>query len=188
MQGMMTDQEFIGEIKRIRGMGPLGMAEMREFLKRPGHLDRLFDLAIRGARPKREPTRATRCRVPDDFPDQAQKDKAKAFWALRGRPDLAQRVDDQADGFRDYHIGRGTLGADWPRTWGTWMRNALRIEKPPPGWNDRTGKATESPEVWEWRLKAYHHGVPDDGIVKGYWRADWGPLPGSPGCRAPSIN
>lgn len=182
----MDDLEFGNKIKALRG----DLSGMREFLKQPGHLDRLYDLAIKGAaiKPKRAPKAKPRSQLPDGFPDQPQIDRAKAFWALRGRMDLVGAIQDQADQFRDHHTGRGTLAADWPATWGTWMRNAPRMTRPPPGWEDKTGKSTETPEVWKWRVKAYREGHPDDNIAKGYWRADWGPLPGQPGCRAPTIN
>lgn len=178
----MTDAEFAAEITKLRK----DVASMRAFLKIPGHLDRLFDLAIVGAgKPKREPRRKARTALPAAFPDQAQIDRAKGFWAQAKRHDLVVTAQAQAEGFRDYHIGRGTLAADWPATWGTWMRNALRINKAP--WGQQT--VQDQPvgvEVWRWRVNAFHNGDDEQAIRAGYWKADWGPKPGEPGCRAPN--
>jgi hypothetical protein len=180
----MDDLEYVAKIKEMRADEKNGKHRMREFLKLPGHLDRLFDLAIK-AGSKKPPKHKSRSGLPDGFPDQPQKDRAKGFWAQKHRQDLVATVEDQAAHFRDYHLGAGTLAADWPATWGTWMRNALSYNRQP--WGQQTRPDTgETLDVWRWRSKAFHDGIPDEQIPKGYWKDSWGPKPGEPGCRAPN--
>jgi len=184
----MTDLEFVAKIKELRS----DVAKMRDFLKQPGHLDRLYDLAIK-AGSKKPPKHKARSALPatrlpdgtwspDSFPDDAMKTVAKGFWAMRKRPDLVADVDHQADLFRDHHFGKGTLAADWPATWRTWMSNALRFNRVAPG-APETAHVTL--ETWRWRVKAYYHGEPETQVPKGYWKDSWGPKPGEAGCLAP---
>lgn len=35
-------------------------------------------------------------------------------------------VDGEADSFRDYHLARGSLMADWSAAWRTWIRTSVR--------------------------------------------------------------
>lgn len=179
----MTDQEFSEELKRLRS----DLVAMRAFLKIPGHLDRLYDLAIK-AGGKKPPRTKARSGLPVAFPDQGQIDRAKGFWAVRKRRDLSEDFQHQVEAFRDYHIGRGTLAADWPATWGTWMRNALKFNPVPfrGGQQVNFPQIGETPEVWRWRINAFHKGDPDEQIRPGYWKDAWGPKPGEPGCRAPN--
>lgn len=179
----MDDGEFGAKIKALRS----DLRAMRDFLKIPGHLDRLYDLAIIGAgKPKRQPKHKRRTSLPDAFPDQAQIDRAKGFWIQRKRRDLYDDAQHQAEAFRDHHLGKGTLAADWPATWGTWMRNALRFS-PKPGVNTSLNypQAVETLAVWKWRVDTFHRGDEEQNIEKGYWNPAWGPRPGEPGCRAP---
>lgn len=182
----MTDEEFISKIKEIRADKANGLHKMREFLKQPGYLDRLFDLAI-SAKPKKLPKNKARSSLPEGFPDQAQIDRAKGFWAQAKRQDLVIDAQGQADAFRDYHIGKGTLAADWPATWGTWMRNALRMNRAPWGQPTVPDKG-ETLEVWRWRMKTFRQGDEEESLPPGYWKDAWGPKPGELGFRGPSIN
>lgn len=185
----MNDEEFIQQIKAFRADKLNGLQKMREFLKQPGHLDRLFDLAITGAgKPKKPPKIKARSQLPDGFPDQAQIDRAKGFWAMRKRRDLFNDAQHQADAFRDYHLGRGTLAADWNATWGTWMRNALTFSRQNPRETSDFAQAAETLEVWRWRVQTFHNGEEENGLPKGYWKDVWGPKPGETGCRAPRMN
>lgn len=181
----MDDIEFCNKIKEMRADKTTGLQKMREFLKQPGHLDRLFDLAIKGAgKPKKPPKNKARSSLPDAFPDQALLDVAKGFWALSKRQDLVADVQGQAEHFRDHHIGAGTLAADWPATWRTWMRKALKFNRVP--WGQPTSAvAATRVEDWRWRVKIFHQGDPENGIDPGYWKDGWGPKPGEPGCQAP---
>ena len=178
----MDDAEFGAKIKELRN----SKEAMREFLKLPGHLDRLFDLAIKAAK-KKPPKRKNRSDLPLGFPDGPQINRAKGFWAQSKRPDLVAMAEAQAAEFRDYHIGAGTLAADWPATWGTWFRRAIRIVKPPSKFDRFQEQATaETPEIWRWRIQTFHRGSSEDNLPIGYWLEKWGPKPGEPGCRAPN--
>lgn len=179
----MDDIEFVAKVKTLRENIPA----MREFLKTPGHLDRLFDLAIKGA--KKPPKSKARSSLPPGFPDKPQIDRAKGFWAMEKRPDLVFVADGQAAEFRDYHQGRGTLAADWMATWGTWMRRALQYTRPP-----RTGPVAvemvfEQTNIAGWvrRLELFHFGDADDNYPApaGGWSPKWGAKPGEPGNRVP---
>ena len=179
-----TDQEFVEQIKEIRGDLKNGLVRMREFLKKPGHLDRLFTLAIKAGE-KKPVKHKGRSLLPTDFPDQAQILRARGFWAQRKRHDLVQDIQGQVEAFRDHHLGAGTLAADWNATWGTWMRNALRMNRAP--WGQQTQPDTgETLEVWRWRVKTFHQGDDDQAVAPGYWKDSWGPKPGELGCRAPT--
>lgn len=180
----MEDWEFIKKVQEIRALkGPDALQRMREFLKLPGHLDRLFDMAARGAKKKPVQHKA-RSSLPAGFPDDLQKDRAKSFWAIRKRHDLVGTAGEEAEAFRDHHVGAGTLAADWPATWMTWVRRALKVNKAP--WGQPTVNMDAATLAdWRWRLKAFREGDDEQGIRPGYWRETWGPKPGEPGCRAP---
>jgi hypothetical protein len=79
-------------------------------------LERETPPATQGA-PKRKPTRT---RVTDDFAPT----EATLTWAAERWP--AVNVADEVEGFVLYHQGRGSLMADWQRTFQTWIRNAGR--------------------------------------------------------------
>ena len=73
----MDDAEFGAKIKELRN----SKEAMREFLKLPGHLDRLFDLAIKGAgKPKKPSKTKPRSQLPDNFPPANLVDVAKGHW------------------------------------------------------------------------------------------------------------
>lgn len=167
---MLTDLEFVAEIKRLRSSVPA----LREFLKAPGHLDRLLDLAIK-AGSKKPPKHKSRTSLPgtqlpdgswtpDSFPDQSQKDRAKGFWAQRKRFDLVGVIEDEVAAFRDYHVGHGTLAADWPATWATWFRRSLKNKSVAA---DGHTTAHEDLATWRWRLKTFREGDPRSGHPEG---------------------
>ena len=137
------------------------------------------------ARPK------TKTRVPDDFPTTAAKLAAVEYWRKRGREDLCQKVEDQADQFHDYHTSNGTKALDWPATWRTWVRNALEFNRAPAGPYPRFGVVSGGADDfvntneggWVARLQIFHFGNPEDGVAAGFWPPKYGPPPGRPGCR-----
>lgn len=176
----MDDHEFGAKIKALRD----DTGAMREFLRQPGHLARLYDLAIKGAG-KKPAKHKNRTALPDGLPDQVMKDAARSFWALRKRRDLMNDVDHQAQAFRDHHLGKGTLAADWAATWRTWMTNALRFSPKHPADSLNYPEAVETLAVWKERLRLFRDGDTDDRVAPGYWKDAWGPKPGEPGCRAP---
>ena len=57
--------------------------------------------------------------LPDDY----------RTWATEHRPDLADRLDGIADGFRDYHLSKGTRSANWQAEWRRWIHRE-RAPKP----------------------------------------------------------
>lgn len=75
--------------------------------------------------PKRE--RRVLSDLPDDCPSQTDREAAAGYWRDRGREDLCARLGDEADAFRDHHRSRASRMADWPATWRTWYRNAVKF-------------------------------------------------------------
>jgi len=65
--------------------------------------------------------------IPDGFPDEKAKTKAKAYWSKKGRTDLD--VDDQADEFRTYCEANGKQYLDWNAGFKTWYVRAIKFNK-----------------------------------------------------------
>lgn len=64
------------------------------------------------------PTIAKRQRLTEEWiPSPAEREFAEAHGA---------DVDGEADSFRDYHLARGSLMADWSAAWRTWIRASVR--------------------------------------------------------------
>ncbi len=70
-----------------------------------------------------------RSQLPEGFPPKELLHDAAQFLGAHGRIDLANDIRAQVDQFRDHHLGHGTLAADWPATWRTWYRNALKFNR-----------------------------------------------------------
>lgn len=47
----------------------------------------------------------------------------------RGKRLTDSDIGRQAEGFRDYHLSKGTLGQDWQAAWRTWIRNSIDFGK-----------------------------------------------------------
>lgn len=60
----------------------------------------------------------------------------------------AQRIDDEAERFRDYHLARGSRFRDWDAAWRTWIGNALKFAA------SRGGNSREAPGDRQLRLIA----------------------------------
>lgn len=85
----------------------------------PARPEVLPELQTAGAdKPPRQPRRA---RVNDDF----KVTNGMRAWAAENAPGVD--LDSETAHFLDYHAGRGTVAADWTRTWHTWMRNAVKF-------------------------------------------------------------
>lgn len=68
------------------------------------------------------PKRARRCRLPPEWvPSDRNIDDAIA------RQFSAQDIDREATAYRDYHLAKGTLNADWDAAWRTWLGNARKF-------------------------------------------------------------
>jgi uncharacterized protein YdaU (DUF1376 family) len=90
------------------------------------------------------PSTPRKTALPPLFPGPPELAWAVKHWTDKGRPDLAARVQDEADQFRDYHGGKTrTLALDWPATWRTWARKALTMTRAPPG--------SRQPDKPEWK-------------------------------------
>lgn len=68
-----------------------------------------------------------RTKLPDDWrlPDDCRE------YAIRNGMQ-ASKISFEADQFKNYHIGRGNLMADWQAAWRTWVGNHLKFNAPKP--------------------------------------------------------
>lgn len=65
---------------------------------------------------------ARRCRLPPEWvPSDRNIDDAIA------RQFSEQDIDREATAYRDYHLAKGTLNADWDAAWRTWLGNARKF-------------------------------------------------------------
>lgn len=80
-------------------------------------------------KPKRE--RKVLSSLPDDCPNETDREAAVEFWRARGREDLCARLGDEVEAFRDHHRGKGDRMADWSAAWRTWRGNALKFNRAP---------------------------------------------------------
>lgn len=67
------------------------------------------------------PPKPRRSRVQDDF----EITDGMRAWAATNVPGID--IEAETAQFLDYHAGKGTVMADWTRTWHTWMRNARKF-------------------------------------------------------------
>lgn len=67
------------------------------------------------AKAKRKP----RCKLPDGFVPDATGSRKAADAGLDAAAELEK--------FRDHHVGKGTLAADWQATWRTWVSKAVEF-------------------------------------------------------------
>jgi len=75
-----------------------------------------------------KPMRAkARSSLPNDFPAETDQAWAQTHWLQRGRADLCNAMTEEIEKFRDHHTSRATMSADWPGSWRTWARNALKF-------------------------------------------------------------
>lgn len=65
--------------------------------------------------------------LPDGFPTEADLDWSRDYWLGKGRSDLCGFVSEEVEKFRDHHSGKLTASADWPGSWRTWARNAMKF-------------------------------------------------------------
>lgn len=71
-----------------------------------------------------------RRKMPEDWPAQADQEKAIAYWRKAGREDLVENLQAQISLARAHHLGKGTRSPDWPQIWITWYTRALEYNKP----------------------------------------------------------
>lgn len=87
------------------------------------------DIGASAGKPKRE--RKVLSSLPDDCPNQTDRDAAVEYWRDRGREDLCARLGDEVEAFRNHHRGKGDRMADWSAAWRTWRGNALKFNRAP---------------------------------------------------------
>lgn len=75
--------------------------------------------------PPKVPKRSRR-QLPEEFPLQADLEWAKTHWLKIGRVDLCNAMTEEIEKFRDHHRVKLTASADWPASWRTWARNAIK--------------------------------------------------------------
>lgn len=116
--------------------------------------------------------------IPDGFPDVEARAAAVAFWRKQGRSDL--NANTEAAAFRDNKLQNGKTHKDWKAAWRTWIRNAVKYNKPMNGTKvNGTGVESVSPDRWRERLQKFSADPAN-------WSNSWGPKPNEPGCHAPA--
>lgn len=79
--------------------------------------------------------------LPEDFPAEPEFKYARDRWLAKGRADLCEGMEDQAQRFRDHHTANATKSADWSASWRTWVGNALQFNRQPRPGTPQTGLA-----------------------------------------------
>ena len=79
-----------------------------------------------------------RSRIPEDF---EVSDRIVHLALENGWPD----PDTELDAFKDYHLAKGSLMADWEAAFRTWLRNAARFRSEKHG-NDRQRPGNAEPK------------------------------------------
>lgn len=74
--------------------------------------------------------RKRRSALPTDRPSKEDVAWADQYWRQRGH---RANMRDVIEGFRNHHLGRGTLSADWSASWRTWAMNEVKFAKPRAG-------------------------------------------------------
>lgn len=124
--------------------------------------------------PKGEAKKARRkpeTALPDGFPDLKALQDAKAKVLDAG---AAVKVSAEAERFRNHAAQTDRRARDWMAAWRNWILNA--IERAPSLGIVQTVKDEHDP--WPMRLRSWSR-------QEGWNDVDWGPEPGSPGCRVP---
>lgn len=98
-------------------------------------------------------------------------DSDRQYALSEGVP--AARLEREAQRFRDHHISKGSLMADWSAAWRTWVGNYLK-------WNPSTEPVSQDSEQAKWAA------LYEFFDKTGRWReAAYGPAPYTPGHRGP---
>lgn len=73
--------------------------------------------------------RKLRRSLPEGFPTSTDLDWAIAHWTKARREDLCAALAEEIEKFHDHHTSNATASADWPGSWRTWVRNAIKFNK-----------------------------------------------------------
>jgi hypothetical protein len=120
--------------------------------------------SLRSGAPKKRKSRRS---LPENFPEASDLAWAKDYWLKRGRADLCTLIGEEIEKFRDHHAGKLTASADWPASWRTWARNAIKFNNG--GHNGRAnGQKSRGPTALDKSLSALaslhsRHGASDAG-------------------------
>lgn len=88
--------------------------------------------------------RRVRKGLPEGFPFQTDQDWAATYWLQHGRADLCSMMSEEISKFRDHHTGKLTASADWPGSWRTWARNAIKFNN-----GGHNGRRNDRPSAHE---------------------------------------
>src|ERR1700761_1655660 len=91
----------------------------------------------------------SRTRIKDDW----QPSAADIKYAQEHGVDHTRQVER----VRDYHLMHGSLMADWPAAWRTWIRNKVKWAKK----NAETKKSATAPADDPWGITAWAQNLPD---------------------------
>jgi len=118
------------------------------------------------------------------FPRKAARGAAEtAYWRAR-KGASAEVLLAGAHRYAALRKGEDPKYTKYPATWlnGTcWLDEAV-------GGSGAAGSGEDAttPDLWVWRLEAFHHGNAEEDVEPGYWQDKWGPAPGQTGCLVPN--
>jgi uncharacterized protein YdaU (DUF1376 family) len=69
--------------------------------------------------------------LPEDCPNEHDREAALTYWRSRGRQDLCPSIEDEIQSFRDHYRANGETKLDWSAGWRTWYGKTLKWSKPP---------------------------------------------------------
>lgn len=118
--------------------------------------------------------------IGDWTPGSQEREKAAQFWMAHQRADLVANMETIMGHFAAHHRAAGSRMASWTDAWQTWYSRALR-DRPMASAPRVATVAGVTIDQWVYRLRAWHLGIPDDGVSlevpKGFWDKRWGPSP-----------
>jgi len=172
--GSFTSDAFLLDLKNQRQISPAANIAVGKKCQKPA-------AKIAGPEPTIEPTKDITRPKAIKAPKAKARTSLSEDWKLGDRDREyalsegvpAARLEREVQRFRDHHISKGSLMADWSAAWRTWVGNYLK-------WNPSTEPVSQDSEQAKWAA------LYEFFDKTGRWReAAYGPAPYTPGHRGP---
>lgn len=124
-----------------------------------------------------------RTAIPDDCPNEFLKSEAVNYWKAQGGGQISLPV--QVEKFRNHHLSRGSVMADWDAAWRTWFHNSLEFANK--GQGGKQFKANGAPLPMHEEMAIKHRARLRALKERGdhIWQDQWGGKPGESDCVIP---